>query len=133
MRVLANSNKHKGGMATAIFKPFLWGLGTAAFAYMVSPRVKKRARPLMVKGINGAMGLVEKGKETVECMMQRKKENSDTEHSDTGSTVEYIRAGYDTTLDKIKAERDQALKEAQELRSAIDKLQEQINELKIKY
>lgn len=119
----------------AILKPFFLGLGTAAFAYMLSPRVKKMAKPMVAKGINGAMELAEKGKETVEGMMRRRKDNSDTdtlEHN-TGSTVKYTQADYDTTLEQIKAERDQALREARELKSAIDRLQAEIDELKTKY
>lgn len=110
----------------AILKPFFWGLGTAALAYFVSPRVKRMVKPMMAKGINGAMGLAEKGKETMESMMQHKRMDYET-------IEEQPEATRDTTLEQIQVERDRALDEIRELRSAISQLQSEIDELKSKF
>ncbi|MDN5301273.1 MAG: hypothetical protein PWQ60_787 [Thermoanaerobacteraceae bacterium] len=108
-----------------ILKPFFWGLGAAVLAYMVTPRVKKVARPLLVKGVSGAIGLAEKGKETVEEFRDRRREKARETALGTDSS-------YDNALEQMRQERNHALNEIKELKNVISQLQNEINEIKQK-
>lgn len=108
-----------------ILKPFFWGLAAAALAYMLTPRVKKVARPLLVKGVSGAIGLAEKGKETVEEFRDRRGEKARETALGTDSS-------YDNALEQMRQERNHALNEIKELKNVISQLQNEINEIKQK-
>jgi len=118
-----NSRSKKGGMILPILKPFFWGLGAAALAYVMTPRVKKMARPVIVKGVSGAIGLAEKGKEAVEEFRDRRGAKSQAAPKD----VETV---YDTTIEQMRQERSNALNEIKELKSVISQLQDEINRIK---
>lgn len=114
-------------------KSFLWGLGAAAvalgattLAYMMTPpKVKKMARPVLVKGVSSAIGsLAEKGKEVAEELKECREEKNTADETENSF--------YDTTLEQMRQERNRALNEIKELRSVISKLQDEINEMKNK-
>lgn len=54
-------------------KSFFWGVGTAALAAVMAPKVKKMTRPMMEKGKDKAETMVEKGKKTLQEYKDSKK------------------------------------------------------------
>lgn len=108
-----------------ILKPFFWGIGAAVLAYMVTPKVKKMARPVIVRGINSTMSLAEKGKEKVEELKDRCREKTQIVEHETESD-------YDTTIEQMSQEQDRAFHEINEIKDMISRLQSQINEIRQK-
>ncbi|WP_422446484.1 hypothetical protein [Thermoanaerobacterium sp. DL9XJH110] len=113
----------------SILRSFFFGLGAAALAYMLSPGVKKMARPMLEKGASGVMNLAQKGRETVEGLKRRRGESGDAGEETGRQTIE---ASYDTTIEQLRQERNRAFNEIKELRNIINQLQSEINELKEK-
>lgn len=116
----------------SVIKSFFWGMGAAALAYILSPKVKKMARPMLKKSMEGASVLAEKGKDAMGEMQTRKKCFEKTESKDELSASEHEPVSRDTTLEQVSIERDLAVNEIRELRRVIDKMQDQINLLKDK-
>ncbi|ADL07413.1 hypothetical protein [Thermosediminibacter oceani] len=108
------------------FRPFLAGVFAAAMAYVLSPQVKKRVRPMVEKGMEKVSGMTEKGKEKVveiKHMMTKKV-------MDEGEQVDQL--GYYEELERLKEERNQYLEEIKELKELVNHLYDEIRELKNK-
>lgn len=116
----------------SVIRSFFWGMGAAALAYIVSPQVKKMARPMLKKSMDGASALAEKGKDAMDEMQDRKKCFKRTESKEGLSAFEHKPVSRDTTLEQISIERDLAVNEIRELRRVIDRMQDEINLLKEK-
>ncbi|TYP56163.1 hypothetical protein [Thermosediminibacter litoriperuensis] len=102
------------------FRPFLAGAFVAALAYVLSPEVKKRVRPMVEKGMERMSGMTEKGKETV---LEKRMKTGDEQ-------VDQL--GYYEELERLKEERNQYLNEIKELKKLVNQLYDEIRELKNK-
>jgi hypothetical protein len=110
----------------SLLKSFFWGMGVAAAAYILSPRVKKMAGPMLKKSMEGASALAEKGKGAMEETQGILEKKSDYEPN----LKEHQDSFEDTKLEQVSIERDLALNEISELRKVIEKMQEEIRKLK---
>ncbi|MCR4430199.1 MAG: hypothetical protein NUV45_04165 [Tepidanaerobacteraceae bacterium] len=107
-------------------KSFFWGLGAAALAFIMVPKFKKMARPAIVKGICGVMGLAEKGREAVEGFKDRRR-GKETNAQNAAKTD-----GGAERLQRMQQEEVEALDEIKELKNMISRLQAEINEIRQK-
>ncbi|MDI3481575.1 MAG: hypothetical protein PWQ97_1230 [Tepidanaerobacteraceae bacterium] len=106
-------------------KSFFWGLGVAALAFIMVPKFKKMARPVIVKGVSGAIGLAKKGREVVEEYKDRRREKE--RFTQNAATTDR-----DAAIEQIQQEEIEALNEIKELKNMISRLQAEINEIKQK-
>lgn len=113
----------------SVIRSFFWGMGAVVLAYVISPQLKKVAKPVLKKGMEEASALAEKGKEAMDEIKTQKGCSKKTQSKVKPGSLEYESIG-DTTLEQISLERDLAVNEIRELRRVIDDMQREINLLK---
>jgi uncharacterized membrane protein len=121
--------KNRGGIRVSVIRSFFWGMGAVVLAYVISPQLKKVAKPVLKKGMEEASALAEKGKEAMDEIKTQKGCSKKTQSKVKPGSLEYESIG-DTTLEQISLERDLAVNEIRELRRVIDDMQREINLLK---
>jgi polyhydroxyalkanoate synthesis regulator phasin len=104
-------------------KSFFWGVGTAALAAVMAPKVKKMTRPMMEKGKDKAETMVEKGKKTLQEYKGSKKKSLEN----AAENDEFV---CDTALEEMDQQQTQALWQIEDIKNAINSLEEKICRLK---
>ncbi|NLZ53346.1 MAG: hypothetical protein GX892_09395 [Thermoanaerobacteraceae bacterium] len=101
-------------MMMSILKRFFWGLGAAALTYVVVPKMRSMAKPVVQKGVSGVKNLAERGKQTIEEYKARREDNiADIVH--------------DTSMEQVQVESDMISEKINALQETIDKLKDEIN------
>lgn len=121
------SNKAKG---------FYWGVTAAALFTVVAPMVKKAVRPITVKAVEGVYTLSEYAKKLAD---DAKKGIDDIAKEATKFKDEQLMKMHaendeiaKSIIEELQAQRNEALKEAQELKTVVEKLERDIEEIKNK-
>jgi len=99
-------------------KLFMGGIVAVALAYVLSPEIKKRVKPMMEKGM-------EMGKEK----MEKIKFKTDSEFGEEGLTSGQ---GTELELERLKEENRTYLQEIRELKTVVNKLLDEIASFKEK-
>jgi predicted RNase H-like nuclease (RuvC/YqgF family) len=97
-------------------RPFIAGVVTAALAYILSPGIRKKVKPVLEKSI-------EKGRERMVKIRMK----------DSDETIEDVSTGeqsYERELEKLKEENKTYLEEIRELKNLVSKLFDEIASLK---
>lgn len=110
-------------------KGFFWGIGVAALSYILYPKAKETVKPVLVKSVKGAYDIVgktaemyDKGREKVgEMFKDSYKEAVDIEHDEFKNQIE-----------TLKNEKENAIKEVNELKNKLAILEKEIGSLKNK-
>lgn len=97
-------------------RPFIAGVVTAALAYILSPGIRKKVKPVLERGI-------EKGREG---MVKIRMKNSDETSEDDSTGGQ----SYERELEKLKEENKTYLEEIRELKNLVSKLFDEIASLK---
>lgn len=114
---ITGSKQRGGGMMMSILKRFFWGLGAAVLTYVVVPKMRHMAKPVMRKGVNGVKNLAERGKQTMEEYKARRE----------GNTVDMVN---DASLEQVQVESDVISGKINTLQETIDRLKKEINQLR---
>ncbi len=113
---ITGSKQRGGGMMMSILKRFFLGLGAAILTYVVVPKMRHMAKPVVRKGVNGVKNLAERGKQTMEEYKARQE-----------NTVDMVK---DTSLDQIQVESDVISQKINALQQTINRLKNEINQLR---
>lgn len=114
---ITGSKQHSGGMMMSMLKRFFWGLSAAVLTYVVVPKMRHMAKPVMRKGVNGVKNLAERGKQTMEEYKARRE----------GNTVDMVN---DASLEQVQVESDVISGKINTLQETIDRLKKEINQLR---
>jgi polyhydroxyalkanoate synthesis regulator phasin len=101
----------------SILKRFFWGLSAAVLTYVVVPKMRHMAKPVVRKGVSGVKNLAERGKQTMEEFKARREDN----------TVDMV---HDTTLEQVQVDSDVISGKINSLQETIDRLKNEINQLR---
>ncbi len=107
--------------ANSMLKRFLWGLGATILTYVVVPKMRSMAKPVVEKGVSSVKELAERGKQTME-EYRAQKNNADDMVKD--ASFENI-----PERDKVMS-RVFILDRLNELQDTIDRLKREIMDLK---
>jgi polyhydroxyalkanoate synthesis regulator phasin len=114
---ITGSKQRGGGMMMSILKRFFWGLSAAVLTYVVVPKMRHMAKPVVRKGVSGVKNLAERGKQTMEEFKARREDN----------TVDMV---HDTTLEQVQVDSDVISGKINALQETIDRLKNEINQLR---
>ncbi|MDD4568628.1 MAG: hypothetical protein PHE70_00660 [Tepidanaerobacteraceae bacterium] len=114
---ITGSKQRGGGMMMSIFKRFFWGLGAAVLTYVVVPKMRHMAKPVVHKGVRGVKDLAERGRMTMEEYKARRE----------GNTVDMVN---DASLEQVQVESDVVSSKINVLQETIEKLKNEISQLR---
>lgn len=119
---IKGTKQHMGGMTGSMLKRFFWGLGAAILTYVVVPKMRHMAKPVVEKSVSGVKELAERGKQTIE---EYRAQKDDTVNMVKDASLEHIQVERDKVMSKVNA-----LSKINALQETIDKLKNEINQLK---
>lgn len=117
---IKGSKQYMGNMINSAVKRLFWGLGAAILTYVVVPKMRRMARPVVEKGVSNVKELAERGKQTIEEYKASKQESIDMIKDAVAKHTE----AQGETLSDMLSDRINALQET------IDRLKKEIMELK---
>jgi len=112
------SRQNMGGMTDSMLKRFFWGLGAAILTYVVVPKMRRMARPVVEKGVSSMKELAERGRQTIE---EYKAKKEDAVNMIKDASMEQMEVQKEAIADKINA-----------LQETIDRLKSEIMDLRNK-
>lgn len=129
-----NINRLSTAMRSNKAKGFLWGITAAALLGIVAPMVKKAVRPIAVKAVEGVFTLSENVKKLADDAkkgidditkeaVRFKDEQLVKIHTENDEIAKSI-------IEELQIQRNEALKEAQELKNMVEKLERDIEEIR---
>jgi hypothetical protein len=113
----SGSKNQQEGVSKSLLKRLFWGMGAAVLSYIVVPRMRKMAKPVVHRGMEGMRGLADKGKQALEEYKFRYK----------GPEVEQVMP--DLSLEQMKVERDNLSRIMQQMQDRMAILQREIENL----
>lgn len=119
MKGLKIAGPKQGGrsITMSMLKRFFWGLGAATLTYVVAPKMRNMAEPVVNKGMDNIKNMAEKGKQTIE--------NYKSRYEDEANDMTI-----DTSLGQVKINNDIISNKINALQEMVNKLQNEINQLK---
>ncbi len=119
MKGLKIAGPKQGGKSTtmSMLKRIFWGLGAATLTYVVAPKMRNMAEPVVNKGMDNIKSMAEKGKQTIE--------NYKSRYEDEANDMTI-----DTSLGQVKIHNDIISNKINALQEMVNKLQNEINQLK---
>lgn len=112
---ITGNKQQGGGMIMSLFKRLFWGLSAAVLTYVVVPKMRHMARPVVDKGVDGFKNLAQRGKMTIEEYKARQGEKTNIAQDKS------VEPSSDILSSKINS-----------LQEMVDKIQREINILREK-
>ena len=66
---ISGSKDRSGGMMMSMLKRFFWGM-SGNLTYVVVPKMRRMAKPMVNKGMSSVKDLAERGKQTIKSKVQ---------------------------------------------------------------
>jgi len=111
-------SKHAGSMTGSMLRRFFWGLGAAVLTYVVVPKMRRMAKPAIEKGVSSVKELAERGRQTIEEYRAQKED-----------AVDMIK---DASMEQVEVQKDAISGKINALQETIDRLKNEIMELRNK-
>ena len=115
---IKGSKQYMGNMTNSAVKRLFWGLGAAILTYVVVPKMRRMARPVVEKGVSSMKELAERGRQTIE---EYKAKKEDAVNMIKDASMEQMEVQKEAIADKINA-----------LQETIDRLKSEIMDLRNK-
>lgn len=129
-----NINRLSMAMRSNKAKGFLWGITAAALLAALAPIAKKAVRPIAVKAVEGAFTLSENAKKLADGAKKGMEDITKEAVRFKDEQLSKIRAENDEItrgiIEELQSQRNEALKEAQELKTIVEKLERDIEEIR---
>ena len=115
---ITGNKQQGGGMIMSLLRRLFWGLSAAVLTYVVVPKMRHMARPVVDKGVYGVKNLAQRGKMTIEEYRARQNEKTNM--------------AQDTSLEQVQVANEVLSSKINALQEMVDKIQNEINLLREK-
>jgi len=115
---IRGSRQYMDTMTGSMMRRLFWGLGAAVLTYVVVPKMRQMAKPAIEKGVCSIKELAERGKQTIEEYKAQKQE-----------TVNMIK---DASMEQVDAQKDVISSKITALQETLDRLKNEIMDLRSK-
>ncbi|MGI6425705.1 MAG: hypothetical protein ACOX2A_11045 [Tepidanaerobacteraceae bacterium] len=115
---ITGNKQQGGGMMMSMLRRLFWGLSAAVLTYVVVPKMRHMARPVVDKGVGEVKNLAQRGKMTIEEYKARQNKQTNI--------------AQDTSLEQVQVASDVLSSKINALQEMVDKIQNEINLLREK-